>query len=142
MSRLRRLLPISLALALITTYAMQPSAYRGVRVHAASPPISTLVIFTPGIDPLQGSTPFNPYTRAQDSFSAAGLGQASMMDDLHFEATPPPDSPFAACAGGIAWLPYSYKGVAGGQVSPYTGAETGQALSTSAAAMQSVIAYA
>src|SRR6266567_2173174 len=125
MSRHSRLLPLGLALASTIAFVSQQSASDSGRVHAVSEPISTLIIFTPGIDPTQGSTPFNPYTRAHDSFSAAGLGEASIMDDLHCDATPPPDSPFAVCAGNTAWLPYSYKGAGGGQVSPYTGADTG-----------------
>jgi pimeloyl-ACP methyl ester carboxylesterase len=116
----------------------------------ATTSVNTLIVFTPGINPLQlpvgasidfpviGST--DPYINAMSTFRNM-IGDIPGCDNT--------DRPVIYCDNGVAWVPYSYKGagqgqscIQGGTVESYVGRDTGQHLATSVSMMESVVGFA
>jgi hypothetical protein len=102
--------------------------------------IQKLVIIVPGIDGPQSSTLFDPYERASSFFGPAVCSQFSPCMSVFTALGCPAQS---GGPSGLAWLPYSYRGVAGsgssGIPSQYTGADTGQPLTLSSTAMGQIV---
>lgn len=114
--------------------------------------IQKLLIVVPGIDATQTTSYFDPYQRASNNFGSAVCSGFSPCTALFPTLNCPsqtggPSTTFVPCGNsGLAWLPYSYEGVAGsgatGLPLMYTGADTGQRLARSSAAMSQIVALA
>jgi YVTN family beta-propeller protein len=119
--------------------------------------IARLVVFTPGIDLTQSPTNFDPYVHAYNTFAtilaalhcpAPSSGSSETLSASGSRPVLPPFAkestlgPLVLCAqSGIAWLPYSYSGIApaSNAVRSFFGDTTGQPLAQSAAAMDDVV---
>ena len=134
------------------------------RVHVGSTPVAQgsisgpgtaiqkLLIVVPGIDATQGTSLFDPYQRASDNFGSAVCSAFSPCTPLFPTINCPsqsggPSTTLVPCGtSGLAWLPYSYVGVGGSGANGipllYTGANTGQRLALSSAAMGQIVALA
>jgi hypothetical protein len=114
--------------------------------------IQKLLIVVPGIDPTQTTSLFDPYQRASNNFGSAVCSGFSPCTALFPTIGCPsqsggPSTTLVPCgSSGLAWLPYSYQGVAGSGATGlpllYTGADTGQRLARSSAAMGQIVALA
>ncbi len=112
--------------------------------------IQKLLIVVPGIDGTQSSSLYDPYQRASSFFGPAVCSQFNPCTSLFTALGCPaqsgaPSTTLVPCGNsGLAWLPYSYEGVAGngstGIPVLYTGADTGQPLTLSSAAMGQIVA--
>lgn len=119
-----------------------PHVELGAAPEVPDASVSKLFIVAPGIDPLQSDPQpcppvqfgcNDPYARAADTFEP-------ILDRLGCELAPRDDSTLVGCSDGLAWVPYSYAGLADERPLPYTGAQTGQPLAQSAAYMDELVA--
>src|SRR5262249_4797461 len=113
---------------------------------AQAAPLTRLIVFVPGIHLSLSTTPADPYSKSTEAFQ---LIMAAIGCNGLTQAPPAGTNALVACPGtsGLAWSPYSYAGTSatscpGGGILPYSGAQTGQSLATSAAALQAVVGYA
>jgi hypothetical protein len=114
--------------------------------------IQKLLVVVPGIDATQTISLYDPYQRASDFFGSAVCSGFSPCTALFPTLGCPsqsggPSTTLVPCGtSGLAWLPYSYVGVAGsgptGIPIQYTGADTGQRLARSSAAMGQIVGLA
>jgi hypothetical protein len=121
-------------------------------ISGPGPSIQKLLIVVPGIDATQTTSLFDPYQRASNSFGSAVCSLFSPCTALFPTLGCPsqsggPSTTLVPCGtSGLAWLPYSYVGVAGSGATgipiQYTGADTGQRLARSSAAMGQIVALA
>src|SRR5579884_1972704 len=112
--------------------------------------VQKLLIVVPGIDGFQLSTLYDPYQRASSFFGPAVCSGFSPCTSLFQALGCPaqsggPSTVLVPCGStGLAWLPYSYQGVGGSGASGlpllYSGADTGQRLARSSAAMDQIVA--
>ncbi len=119
-------------------------------ISGPGPGIQKLLIVVPGIDGTQSSALYDPYQRASSFFGSAICSSVSPCTALFPTIGCPsqsggPSTTLVPCGtSGLAWLPYSYQGVAGSGASGlpllYTGADTGQRLALSSAAMGQIVA--
>ena len=107
------------------------------------PPITRLVVFAPGIDAQEiTTTPCPPVASGcYDPYARAALTFQPILTALGCAPAPAAGKPYILCANGIVWAPFSYAGVGGSAILPYTGTQTAQSLQTSAAAMTSLVAF-
>src|SRR5829696_3095333 len=91
------LLPTRVGLSLITLLtlalvALPRSASADADPPAAARAIKTLVVFTPGVDPLESRSTYDPYVRAVSTFATDSNGQpsaSSIMGRLGCPLNPP-----------------------------------------------------
>lgn len=105
----------------------------GADCQAVNPAVARLVILARGIDPgVDGSKDFEPYQEAEAAFG-------SLLVKLQCQAASERKGPLVTCANGVAWVPYSYRGVTAARtVARFTGADTGESLGSAAKVMDAI----